>query len=396
MPKKTGAIKKMTTDEMVELLKEMVMIKSESSIINKNNRVQKIVARELRKTGMKVNFIQSKNHADLVVGEKHGLNKRWITIIAHGDVVNANDDFVGFEINKSGTIASGPGVIDCKGGIVIAIAALREFFSVNKESAYPIRFICSPSEEIGSPGYVEKLRRYGKESEYLLSFEPGLPNGDFVHSRAGNRWYEINIEGRAAHSGRYFMKGVNAIEAMAIKLYKLRELTDLTRNVTLAVTAIESSNHNNNTIPGFCRAYIDTRFIDNDESERLHNDILAILKTVDVTAYSDFKPAILSYRITDYSAAAMQTKKSEPYVKQYEKILKKYDHKHVTGIVGRGSADCNLMLDNKETVFIGSMGAYGGGPHTIDEHIKLKTLTVRSKAAYDLLDYINKEKPDME
>ena len=157
MTQKTALDGLMSNDEMTALLEEMVLIKSVSGHIAKVNRVQKIVARELKKIGMKVNFVTSKNHADLVVAEKSGSKKQWITLIAHSDIVNASDDFVGFELNSSGTIAHGPGVIDCKAGFVVALAALKLFFKNHKNQAYPIRFICSPSEEIGSPGYEKNL-----------------------------------------------------------------------------------------------------------------------------------------------------------------------------------------------------------------------------------------------
>ena len=122
-----------------------------------------------------------------------------------------------------------------------------------------IRLICSPTEEIGSPGFQEFFKKQSATSEIVLGFEPSLEDGSIVESRRGNRWYHIHVHGKEGHAGRDHKHGVNAAHELAFKMVQLHQLTDYNRNLTVSVGQI-SGGTKYNVICGNAEAKVDVRF----------------------------------------------------------------------------------------------------------------------------------------
>lgn len=382
-----------TLVSQTQLLKTLVDIKSVSIDGAANDKVQAIIKQQLDDLGFHSKLIRQEGRhrnplGHLLVGEIAGQSKEFITLIGHSDTVNASDDFNHFSHESGAHFARGPGVIDCKGGLVIMLSAAKAFLQQVGKPFYSLRFVSSPSEETGSCQFQQHLHRYGQDTRFVLGFEPGFPNGNIVNARAGNRWYKLTIKGRSAHSGRNFTQGVNAIAALAIKLQKLHELSDIQKGSTVAITHIRGGNKNFNTIPADCEAYIDTRFLSKEEDLRLQQDIREVLRSVEITAYDDFKPAELSMEITDYTQPIEISHSHNHYLEHYLKAVEYFERKTINAQVSHGSADCNsLITDNN--IFIGGLGAIGDGMHTIQEKIRLSSLNTRAEAAAQLLTYIN-------
>jgi len=55
----------------------------------------------------------------------------------------------------------------------------------------------------------------------VFNSEPGRPSGNLVSRRKGAAFIELEVTGRAAHSGAAHAQGVSAIEALARKLQRL-------------------------------------------------------------------------------------------------------------------------------------------------------------------------------
>jgi glutamate carboxypeptidase len=83
-----------------------------------------------------------------------------------------------------------------------------------------LRFISSPNEETGSPGFKEMLKEMSSGSFMALGFEPALDEGAIITGRKGVRWYQIDVKGRDAHAGRNHRFGVNAGVELAGKISK--------------------------------------------------------------------------------------------------------------------------------------------------------------------------------
>ena len=128
---------------------------------------------------------------------------------------------------------SGPGVLDMKGGVAMAFAALR-LLRENDLLRRPITLLLHGDEEVGSPAsrtVTEQVAR-GCEAVYVLEPGQGLA-GAYKTARKGVAQYRLQITGAAAHSGVDFLSGHSAVLELARQLLAVAEMTDLRRGLTV-------------------------------------------------------------------------------------------------------------------------------------------------------------------
>jgi glutamate carboxypeptidase len=118
----------------------------------------------------------------------------------------------------------GPGVLDMKCGVVMALAAMRVLRDAGERR--PVTLLLNSDEEVGSPvsrGITERLAR---ESEAVLVLEPaqGLA---CKTARKGVGEYTLRVTGVASHSGVDFERGRSAVLELARLIGKVAEFTDL-------------------------------------------------------------------------------------------------------------------------------------------------------------------------
>lgn len=368
-------------ESSLNLLKQLVLINSESKNISGVNQVQEIVASKLKDLGFKVSFIENPNGKNksgkLLVGTLPGIQNEQITLVTHADTV-FDQNFTGFEVSKNQDKAKGPGVLDNKGGLVVALEGLKLYLSKNKP-LYSLRFISSPSEEIGSPGFLDLFRKYGKDSFMILGFEPSLANGSIIESRRGNRWYHIKVSGKEGHAGRSHKDGINACHELAMKIDQLQQLTNYEKNVTVSIGHIKGGKDKFNIICGEAEAKIDTRFSEIDHRDQLHKKIQEILSKSYVKSASNQIPAVTKFELADDCPPFSITETSKPYLTKYKHAIEKIEGKAVKSEKSGGAADSNYM-SRKDLIVIDGLGPNGAGMHTKDETILLSSLKTRSQA----------------
>jgi glutamate carboxypeptidase len=116
----------------------------------------------------------------------------------------------------------GPGVLDMKAGVVMALAAIRALGGVSR----PVTLLLNPDEEVGSPVSRGITQRLALGSEAVLVLEPaqGLA---CKTARKGVGEYRLHVTGVAAHSGVDFERGHSAVLELARLLEKVAGFTDL-------------------------------------------------------------------------------------------------------------------------------------------------------------------------
>ena len=289
-------------------------------------------------------------------------------------------------LNEEKGILTGPGVIDDKGGIIVALKGVTDFIKQHR-IGYNIQFISSPNEEMGSIGFIDLLTAFGRSSDIVLGFEPAHDNGDIISSRAGNRWYKVEINGTEAHAGRANGEEVNAAHELVGKISKLLHIKEKLPNVKINVGNIKGGKDKYNIICGHAEAKIDTRFKTHQESHDLHREILDVLNTPIIVSKQD-KTAEVKYWIEDDCPAFEEFHNGLNLKLKYQEIVESLEGHKIGESIGCGASDINYLA-NAFNIAIDGLGPVGGNMHTNNEFLKIKSLTNRANALTNFLIYLN-------
>lgn len=177
------------------------------------------------------------------------------------------------DVDASGNRATGPGCIDMKGGLVIALHALEALAEVGVNAHWG--FVLNSDEETGSYHSDAALRAVAKDFDAGLIFEPALPDGGLVVERPGSGQFYIETKGVAAHVGRDFRHGVSAILGMAECVREIADMADPDRGL-IASTGIIEGGTATNIVPDRCRAWGNVRYKDNEVAAEIEGRLAAM------------------------------------------------------------------------------------------------------------------------
>jgi glutamate carboxypeptidase len=149
----------------------------------------------------------------------------------------------------------GPGVLDMKAGVAMALAAVRALGQLGLTR--PITLLLNPDEEVGSPVSRPITERLALASSAVLVLEPAQGLAAKT-ARKGVGDYHLHVTGVAAHAGVDFERGHSAILELARLLEKVAGFTDLRIGRTVNPGVI-SGGTRSNVIAGHAYADIDVR-----------------------------------------------------------------------------------------------------------------------------------------
>ena len=109
-----------------------------------------------------------------------------------------------------------------------------------------------------------------------LTYEPCLPDGALVGARKGSGNFDLVVTGRAAHAGRDFAAGRNAVAAAADVAARLHALNGRREHVTLNIGRIDGGGPLN-VVPGVAVLRFNVRVPDAAAAEWWHARVAALL-----------------------------------------------------------------------------------------------------------------------
>lgn len=149
---------------------------------------------------------------------------RPILLLGHLDTVWPSGTLKSMPWREAEGCIYGPGVLDMKAGIVMALTAVQMLGETGV--LRPVTLLLNPDEEVGSPASRSITERLAQESEAVLVLEPaqGLA---CKTARKGVGDYRLEVTGVASHSGVDFERGHSAVLELARLLDKVAGFTDL-------------------------------------------------------------------------------------------------------------------------------------------------------------------------
>lgn len=233
----------------VALLQRLVDVNSGTLNLEGVRAVGDVLRGELDALGFDTRWVSGEpfERAGHLVAERTGSGPR-ILLIGHLDTVFEPDSpFQGFA--RDGWTATGPGVLDMKGGDVVMLMALHALAHVGALGDMSVSVIFTGDEEAtGEP--LEEARRalleLARNSDFALGFEDG--DGDpatAVVARRGSSSWQLESSGVRAHSSLIHTDqvGSGAIHELARVLTAFHEIREpnmtLSPGLVLGGTAVE-------------------------------------------------------------------------------------------------------------------------------------------------------------
>jgi len=214
-----------------------------------------------------------------------------VVLTGHYDTVYpATSPFTTVTPREDGAL-NGPGIADMKGGISVMLAALEAFEAHPDRDRVGYRLLLSPDEEIGSLGSAPLLAELGRIGHVGLTFEPAMADGALASSRKGSGNFHILVKGQAAHAGRDFASGRNAVAGAAQIAAALHALNGERDSVTVNVAQI-SGGSPLNVVPDTAVVRFNVRVPDQASAEWVRNEIERIVIAEPLTGQHGLKVSL--------------------------------------------------------------------------------------------------------
>lgn len=346
------------------------------------DRVGAIVAEEARRLGGQVEILPNQETGNHILarfalsrarmGEIEAVDEAGILLLCHMDTVFPLGTINKTPFREADGRIFGPGTLDMKAGIVIALAAIEE--AQRSGLNRPVTLLCTSDEEIGSLTSRELIERLAKDSALAFVLEPGLVDGSLKTWRKGVGEFRVKTKGRAAHAGGDHEKGRNAIEEMAHQVIAIQKLTDYSKQTTLNVGVIKGGTVSN-VVPEEADIQVDVRVMQRGEWERLESEMGKLTPVLDGTSLE---------------IAGELNRPPMPFDQRMEATFKKAQS--IAAQIGMelkaggtgGASDGNFIAPLGIPVLDG-MGGVGEGAHSEREYIFASSLDERVKLVAALL-----------
>src|SRR5579863_1699343 len=247
---------------MTRLLGQFVRAESPSIDKAAVDRFGRMVAAEWRQRGARVTLLRQGERGDHLRAEWNPAGNRargQLLVLGHLDTVYGLGTLARTPFRFSRGRAYGPGALDMKGGLVIALFAVDALAASAHRPEKRIVFLWTSDEEIGSGTSRAAIEREARRSDAVLVLEPALGlDGRVKTGRKGVGEIEIVATGRAAHAGLHPGDGVNAIEEIALQITRASRWNQPSRGITVNAGVIEGGTRTN-VIPEEARVLVDVR-----------------------------------------------------------------------------------------------------------------------------------------
>ena len=256
--------------ELLHFLRQMVEIESPSDDKAGVNRCVAFVAERCQALGGKVRLHRQKHFGDLL--EAHfgpaKSKQKPVLLLGHLDTVWPLGTLKGMPFRIAEDRVWGPGVLDMKAGVAMAIAAIA-ILQKQEKLTRPIVMLLNSDEEVGSTVSRPVTEKLAQQCEAVYVLEPaqGL-EGAYKTARKGVGNYSVRVQGVAAHSGVDFERGHSAIVELARLVERITGFTELDRGITVNVGTIQGGTRSN-VIAAEAQAEVDVRIARAKDAARI-------------------------------------------------------------------------------------------------------------------------------
>ena len=259
--------------DILGTLKTMVELESFTSDKQGTDALSDYLIQRLRELGAETTVIPQDQVGNHVVADIEGGEGR-IMLLCHMDTVWPKGTIENRPFTVKEGLAYGPGILDMKAGIAIALHALETLRTNGVQPKHKIKIVLNSDEETGSTSSRRLIEEEARKSDQVFCLEPGAgKKGALKTGRKGVGMFQVKVTGKAAHAGNEPEKGISAIEEMAHQILRLHSLTDFSRGTTVNVGVLQGGAVRNQ-VAAFAEALVDLRVTTTAEAVRVEREIL--------------------------------------------------------------------------------------------------------------------------
>ncbi|MER7275893.1 M20 family metallopeptidase [Dactylosporangium sp. NPDC000244] len=284
-----------------------------------------------------------------------------VVLIGHHDTVWPRGTLARWPFSVDGDRATGPGVVDMKGGLVILFHALAACADLDG-----VAVVVNADEEIGSPTSAALIQDTARGAAGALVLE-GSSHGRLKVARKGIAHYTVRVTGRAAHAGNAPHLGINAGVELSHQILRIVELNAPERGTTVTPTDAVAGT-TSNTVPAAARVSVDVRSFDPEEMRRVDAALRALAPVL--------PGAELEVELGPARPAMPETAATELFALA-QRLTARLTGQIAVGEAVGGGSDGNLTAGVGVRTLDG-LGAIGGNAHAEGEWIQLSSMPDRA------------------
>ena len=358
---------------MLEMWKNIVSIESRSSEIAGVNRILENLDTYCDALQMNRRMYRFSKAGSTFVAETGEGKQKPVALLGHVDTVHPTGAFGEnvFQIEKD--LVTGPGVMDCKGGVVAAIYAIRSLHHIGYNDRR-LRLILSGDEEVahsfsdGESGRV--FEQETADCAAAFNCEPSQMNGDITLERKGGAIFEVEVLGKAAHAGKEPEKGANAIRQAAEMIVRIENAS--VRDAATYNCGIIRGGEGANVVPDYCKFDVGLRYCTNAQYEEAKKMIQELCDHPFVAGTH------CTMRQNGFYPAMEKTEKTPQLFDIYCKACEEAGYSAPNGIFQGGCSD-SAFATRIGIPTLCSVGVQGSGAHSLKENARVSSLLEQCK-----------------
>src|SRR6266581_533054 len=372
-------------DPYLEDLKTLVNIDSGTFTKADVDRVGAYLQERFQAFGFSTRFDRQERYGDHLIATHTGQASHGprILLIGHIDTVLPEGEAKRrpFTISQRDgmRIATGPGVLDMKSGVLIGVYGLHLLIDAQEDTYSSMTFLCNSDEEVGSPSSRPIVQELAQQSDAVLVLEPGRAEGTVVSSRKGCGQYRVEVHGLSAHAGVEPQRGRNAILELSYQVQKMQALNGTIPGTTLSVGIIHGGERTN-VVPDYAYCEMDVRASDQAGIQAIE---AAMRKVTE-------KHVLQGTQITFSGSMVCQPFERNERNARLIQLAKEAGSElglHIQDVGSGGASDANTSSCMGIPTLDG-LGAGGGLAHNPGEYIELDYLPIRIALVANLLKRI--------
>lgn len=361
-------------DAMIDFWRQLVQIESGSANKAGVDAVAHRVQEELDTIGAHTEIHEMKRAGNMLVSVlDEDVPEAPVLLLGHMDTVFPDGTVAARPFTLRDGKAYGPGVLDMKGGVTIAVFAMKAL----KEAGWakrPVRLVLAGDEEVGhcDSDCDQQIMEQARGAVAAFNCESGRLGNEVVVQRKGALTYRMDVTGIAAHAGNEPEKGRSAILEVAHKVIAIQNLTDWQQGTTYNVGVI-SGGTVANAVPDTASILIDVRYLKKEYVPNIEDKLQDVART----NYVNGTKASLT-RLSCCIPMERMTE-TDGLLAKVQDAYASFGMPRPSGItVGGGSDSAYTVAAGVPTIC--AMGVEGSRHHSPEEYASVESLYARAKA----------------